>query len=111
MVNTKISYLYRDAGNYKMPNEAVVAGTVSECQISIIIDCLDEGLYFIPGQVGLPEERFGRWTRDDHCWFELQRCGFEATGEAPTVNMTVGGLVGKFLEAKGNWREDTNGHG
>lgn len=102
-MNTKISYLYRDASNYKMPNEVVIAGPITEHQISIIMDCLECRENFIPSQVGLPEERFGEWTEDDHCWFELQRCGFEATGEEPDVYITADELVGKFLEAKGNW--------
>ena len=29
MKNTKISYLYRDAGNYKRWNEAVVEGVIT----------------------------------------------------------------------------------
>lgn len=110
-MNTKISYLYRDASNYKMPNETIILGPITEHQIDIIMDCLECGENFIPSQVGLPEERFGEWTEDDHCWFELQRCGFEATGEEPVVNMTVDELVGKFLEAKGKWKEYINEHG
>ena len=31
-MNTKISYLYRDADNYKMPNECVIAGTLTAFQ-------------------------------------------------------------------------------
>ncbi len=104
-MNTRVAYLYRDASNYKMPNAAVVSGSVSECQANIIMECLDCGLYFIPRQVGLPEERFGEWTDDDHCWFELQRDGFEATGREPDTDMTADELVGKFLDAKGNWKE------
>lgn len=104
-MNTRISYLYRDASNYKMQNAAVVFGSISEDQIGIIIDCLDGGEYFIPNQVGLPEERFAEWTEDDHCWFELHSDGFTATREEPGVDMSIDELIGKFLEAKGNWRE------
>ena len=57
-MNTKISYLYRDADNYKRYNECIVAGTLSANQICTILDCCDMGEYFIPGQVGLPERRF-----------------------------------------------------
>lgn len=104
-MNTRISYLYRDASNYKMPNEVVVTGTVTECQIDIIMGCLDEGEYFIPRMIGLPEKRFDEFTEDDHCWFELQREGFEVTMGEPNVDVTADELVRKFFAAKGNWKK------
>ncbi len=110
-MNTKISYLYRDGSNYKMPNEAVIAGIITKQQIAVIMNCLDCGEYFIPGQVGLPEKRFGEWTEDDHCWFELGMDGFETTEAEPDVDITSDEMVEKFLEAKGNWKENENGHG
>ena len=44
-MNTKISYLYRDADNYKRYNECIVAGTLSAKQICTILDCCDMGEY------------------------------------------------------------------
>lgn len=108
-MNTRISYLYRDASNYKMPNEVIVAGFISEHQIDLIMDCLECREYFIPKQVGLPEKRFGEWTEDDHCWFELHKDGFTATGEEAGTEMTADEFVGRFLKAKGNWKENENG--
>ena len=55
-MNTKISYLYRDADNYKVYNECIVQGEISEEQIRQILDCCDMGEYFIPQQVGCPKE-------------------------------------------------------
>ena len=103
MENTKIYYLYRDASNYKKGNEAIVEGAITQEQIDTIMDCLDEGEYFIPKQVGLPEVRFDKITEDDHCWFELDKYGFTATDEEPTVRMTIDELVEKFKAASGNW--------
>lgn len=103
MKNTKISYLYRDASNYKKLNEAVVEGAISEEQIDSIMGCLDFGEYFIPKQVGLPETRFGEVTSDDHCWFELSRDGFSLTDEEADTGMDVEELVRVFLEALGKW--------
>ena len=101
--NTRISYLYRDACNCKQHNEVVVPGTFTQEQIESIIASLNEGEYFIPVQVGLPEERFERITEDDHCWFELSRDGFEETDAEANIDMAPGEVVAKFLEAKGNW--------
>ena len=60
-MNTKISYLYRDADNYKMHNKCVIAGTLTTEQTRTIKDCCEMGEYFIPRQVGLPERRFDRY--------------------------------------------------
>lgn len=103
MKNTKISYLYRDASNYKKWNEAVLEGVITDDQIDSIIGCLECGEYFIPKQVGLPETRFEKVTSDDHCWFELNRDSFALTDEEADIDMDVGELVRAFIEAFGKW--------
>lgn len=103
-MNTKILYLYRDASNYKVTNEVNIVGCISEQQIDSIISCLESGIFFIPKQVGLPEIRFGGWTEDDHCWFELYECGFERTEEDPDIYITSEELTERFMKAKGNWK-------
>ena len=50
--STCIRYLYRDASIYKMPNEVIVPGRYTDEQIKMIIDCLDDRMYFIPDKVG-----------------------------------------------------------
>ncbi len=45
--NTHISYLYRDACNYKVHNEAIIRGELSAQQIDVIMGCLNDGEYFI----------------------------------------------------------------
>ena len=47
-MNTKISYLYRDADNYKMHNKCVIAGTLTTEQTRTIKDSCEMGEYFIP---------------------------------------------------------------
>lgn len=96
-VNTKISYLYRDADNYKMRHEVVIAGSMSEEQEKAIEDSLDEGVYFIPSQVGLPDDRFGSVTAADHPWFEW--VGVEPTADRPTLHVTAEELTAKFVDA------------
>lgn len=103
--NTKVSYLYRDACNYKNRNEVVIKGTFTEEQKNIIIDCLDGREFFIPSQVGLPEARFGRITKDDSAWFELDAYSFVETCESEDWDMTAEELFNNFCAAKGNWDE------
>ena len=105
-MNTKISYLYRDAGNNKSYNECIVRGLFTDAQIKDILDCRD-GDKFIPSQVGLPERRFDRFDpQEDHCWFELQENGFEPTDSEATVDLSVDELVSHFLARKNCW-DDT----
>lgn len=106
-MNTKISYLYRDASNNKVPNECIVRGLLTDAQTAAILDCRSDGAYFIPSQVGLPEKRFDRFDpEEDTCWFELYESGFEPTDAEATVDLSVDELVSRFLARKDRW-DDT----
>lgn len=105
-MNTRIEYLYTDEDNYKVYNEAIIRGEISLNEVDAIMDCLDSGEFFIPHQVGLPEEKFPEVTEADHPWFTLQ--GFELTEKPCDEGLgvkDVKDLVEKFREAKGNWDE------
>ena len=105
-MNTKISYLYRDADNYKVYNECIVQGEISEEQIKKILDCCDTGEYFIPRQVGLPERKFDEYdTEADHCWFELSQEGFEYTEQPANVSLTAQQLTENFSACRDNWQD------
>lgn len=115
-MNTKINYLYRDGSNYKSHNKVVVAGEITAEHLRRIADTLNEGEYFIPSVVGLPENRFETWTDDDHFWYEweiddedfdLDASGCELTDEQPTVPLTVDQLVENFEKAQPWVRETT----
>ena len=96
MMNTKINYLYRDASNYKVYNEAVINGILSVEDIETILECRFDGNWFIPRRVGLPEKRFEEWTEDDTDYFELDEDSFEIVEEEPTVDITPEKLVKLF---------------
>lgn len=103
-MNTIISYIYRDASNYKKRQRVIVKGEVSKSDEQAIYESLNEGLYFIPRQVGLPEERFDDSpTEDDHCWFEMEEGSFEYTELPPTENITAAEVVKAFQETNGAW--------
>lgn len=103
LMNTRISYLYRDASNYKQHNEVTIPGTFTEEQIDTIIGCLELGEYFIPKQIGFPEKRFEKITDDDHCWFELSRDCFEETDAEPDIEILPDEVVRRFEVAYRNW--------
>lgn len=109
--NTKISFLFRDASNYKVRNECIVAGLISGEQIAAIQSCLMDGEYFKPDMVGLTGETFvdlGYAAYDDDPdFFEMKwpvKESFTHTADLPTVELTVDQLVENFRRAKAkNW--------
>jgi hypothetical protein len=93
--NTCIRYTYRDGANYKFHGAAVLAGTVTEEEIH---PHLHEGLYFIPGDVGLPSLHPTHCEFDedlDHPWHEFDSAS-SIEAEPPVGPMAVPG-AGEFL--------------
>jgi len=94
-MNTLFRYKYRDASNYKFRGAVVLAGTVSEEEIR---PHLHDGLYFIPGDVGLPSQHPTHCDFDedlDHPWHELDSVG--PTEAEPTDALTAGLRAREFL--------------
>ena len=97
-MNTKITYLYRDAGNYKAHHEVIVQGKIT---LALVQPCLEDGEHFIPSQVGLPDlqAQLGPANEDDHAWHELGPESFEPTTEPITVAITARTLLSRFRRA------------
>jgi|TARA_Y100000310_G_scaffold266155_1_gene277546 hypothetical protein len=95
-MNTKISYMYRDASNYKAYESEVIKGVIKESGLKD--ECFDE---FIPNECGLPSLQGqltayngGTWTEDDHVYHsDLQ---LEPTEKEPTVEITAEDFIKKF---------------
>lgn len=105
-MNTKITYLYRDAYNYKMENECIIEGTLTKKQIRTILNCCNLGRFFIPLQIGLPERRFPTFDPEaDHCWFELEEDSFEKVRLMPTIDLTAAELINRFEASRDNWQD------
>src|ERR1700693_629338 len=110
MRNIKLSYLYRDAGNYKKWAEIVFSnpdGLTPETVTKALEDTfLQDGL-FIAHQIRIPEAFLfaqGDASSDDHCFHELD--SVEATLEAP--NDPYSRSITQFItevnrEAKRGW--------
>ena len=102
-MNTRINYMYRDADNYKVPNQCVIRGEVTEEQEKRIIDSLDDGRYFIPATVGMEEKKFGTVTDADYPWFEW--CYIEPTEQTPTLDVDAEELAARFEKVSNGWQE------
>ena len=87
-MNTALSYQYRDAANYKQCCRVVFAGEITAAERSAMLANLDDGQFFLAGQVGLEDlqGRFGRFYEDDHVWHELEPEDIELT-DAPATEV------------------------
>jgi len=67
-MNTELTYLYRDASNYKFFCSVILSGDI---RLSELCNYLHEGDYFIPERVGLKSLVPVVTNEDDHIWHEL----------------------------------------
>lgn len=120
MMNTKISYMYRDADNYKAYRHEVLRGTLTAAQIAFLFDKAGEGNIegFIPSQVGLPDLQVELMSYDsaygeegydpfgaggsDHVWHEITK--IEQINEEVTTKVSAGQFFKAFAAAaKKGW--------
>ena len=103
--NTRLGYMYRDAGNWKTWNQVVLIGEMTpEMFAEMQSRCEDGREMFVPEQLGLPLIRDWDVTEDDHSYAELVT--FDATNDNPTVDITCEELLERFRKVKGNWRPE-----
>lgn len=103
-MNTLIWYMYRDGCNYKVHHYIVVAGELTEAQLTEQMDTeafLGDPV-FIPEQVGLPglqEQMCSPWDDEvDGPWHELY--SVELTDREPDWHQTAEELLAAFTNAK-----------
>ena len=101
--NTRIEYTYRDASNYKASKKLVLMGPLSDNEIAEIQAELDEGAWFVPGQVGLEDLQdsftgcLSWWDPEqDHVWHELET--LERTDAKADTMMTARELLEAFRD-------------
>lgn len=90
-MNIRMTYLYRDAGNYKYWQDVVFSNrqnlTVDQLN-SEIKKCLYSGEYFDACLAPLPIEMDDEYDLElDHSWLEFH--SFEETDEVPQVDLDV----------------------
>lgn len=100
-MNTKFSYLYRDAWNYKKFHSLILPGVVS---LEKIEPFLRDHTFFIPSEVGLPDFQEEVFKSYDHIWHEIE--AIELTAAQPTITTEASSLLDNFRIAhKKNWNE------
>ncbi len=109
--NSKFSYMYRDASNYKQFGYVIFCGKPTPKDVECVIGNLHEGDFFIPEDVGLQplQQKFESVSIDDHPWHEIdfktgtERSPFKLTNEDPTDARGVHEFATEFAQAK--WDE------
>lgn len=100
-MNTRLTYMYRDAGNYKFYQTVVVAGSLNAEDLQANLHEYD---YFIPCVVGLDDLQPSPTTVDDHIWHEIVEIG--NTDDPPTIDISLTTLLFRFHIAKElDWME------
>ena len=102
-LNTLIRYLYRDASNYKVYNQTVIPGVLSDDEKQRIWKSLQAGEWFIPQLVGLPAKQY-HGTEDDHPYFELQ--SIEETLDPVDTDISETNLVTAFEKYANMWEQN-----
>ncbi len=100
-MNTQLWYMYRDGSNYKANETLVLEG---ECTFEDVKAFLDEGRWFIPSQVGLPDlqkklYQYDGPGEDDHIWHELDDGDFSLTDSEPTAPVTAADFIANMKKA------------
>ena len=90
-MNTRFSYLYRDACNYKKFNDIVISGHL---EIKQVLPFLKDNTFFIPSEIGLDDLQESEWSYDDHIWHEIEK--IEQSSDMPTVNIKAESLLKKI---------------
>lgn len=109
--NLSLEYSYRLSVTYKITCQVVLAGPAGSHDVAAIKDRLDDGLYFVPGQVLLPDlrcafdKRRRAWDRKvDQPWHELDKINLTRNSPTDWFDKTAREVVEAFAAVR--WDED-----
>ena len=115
-MNTKFSYMYRDAGNWKSFYSVVFEGEISDAQLKHFAEITEGNEYFIPRAIGLSggvlADEDGYVPDFDHYWCEHDFSdSFETVNEKPDVfwvdgkpvTVTINDFLNVFEYCNGRW--------
>jgi len=93
--NIKLSYLYRDASNYKLFGQVIFRNpenlSIEEINRKIHV-CLIDGEFFDAKKWGIPVLQFENYNKElDHPWHEIEKI------EATTAEITDNRSIAEFL--------------
>ena len=71
---TRVCFSYTDGSNCKRSSSMTFRGRLHRDQLQFIVDKLDDGLYFVPAQIGFESLHFAFSDSggDDHSWHKME---------------------------------------
>jgi hypothetical protein len=100
-MNTRFSYLYRDASNYKEYSEVIIQGSL---EFEQLLPFLKDKTFFIPSEIGLDDLQGKELSSDDHIWHEIEN--IQPTPNTPTVNIKSTQLLERLeIAYEDGWNE------
>lgn len=103
MPNIKLSYLYRDSGNYKNFGEVIFDNPTNinlEKITRLLKPKLIDGQYFYAKDWGLPDMHFDEWNEElDHGFHEYKN--LEYSNDTVNSNLSLDEFM-KFIQST-NW--------
>lgn len=105
-MNSRLSYMYRDASNYKYYGEAVFAEEITDAQRGTFTAALHGGDSFLAEQVGLNPVRPGGTYPDDGIWHEA--LDWDLVQAPADTDETVSDFIARFTATR--WDEAAAEH-
>ena len=109
--NLNIEYSYRISAMLKITCHVILAGPVGTSDVASIKDRIEDGIYFVPGQVLLPDLRCafdeeGRaWDKAvDQPWHELEKISLTKNVQTEWFDKTASEVVDAFIAVR--WDDD-----
>lgn len=108
LANTALSYLYRDASNYKQHADVIFSGALTLDEAHQLLNAMDEEDSFVPSAVGLNDLQdmmCSDWDpEEDHPLHEID--GLALTDKQATETQTAQAFLNAFLNADWNAAAD-----
>ncbi|MEI6559398.1 MAG: hypothetical protein WCO00_13415 [Rhodospirillaceae bacterium] len=109
--NLNLEYSYRLSVTHKISCRVILAGPAGSNDVAAIKDRLEDEVYFVPGQVFLPDLRcaFDESQRSwnsavDHPWHELDKINLTKLAPTGWFDGSAPDLVAAFLSVR--WDDD-----
>ena len=100
-MNTKFSYEYRDADNYKKDATVIIAGKLSAKDVAPF---LFESEFFVPSEVGLTDLQNEPFAPYDHIWHAI--LDISPTSDESTCGLSAENIVSEFKSASAHdWNQ------